>query len=211
MVNLKKDLISVVVVTRNRMDDVVECLKSIYSQSYSKTEIILIDNASDDNTLQVVRKKFPKVKIVANKINTGAAKGRNLGLAKSKGNFILFLDDDTKAHPKMIEELVKVIKSEKKVGIVQPKIYEMGKDKVLQGVGHGINLLTGRVYGIGVHVKDKGQFEEVMEIPMAGCTWMVKKEVFKKVGRYDEDFFIPYEDSDFSLRVRKAGYKVYYV
>lgn len=82
---------------------------------------------------------------------------------------------------------------------------------MLQGVGHDINLLTGRVIGIGVHVKDKGQFENIMEIPMAGCTWMVKKEVFEKVGKYDEDFFIPYEDSDFSLRTRRKGYKIYYV
>ncbi len=206
-----KTSVSVVIVTRNRKKDVLICLDSIFNQTYKPFEVILVDNASDDDTSIVVAKKFPKVKIVKSDKNLGGAGGRNFGFDTTKGDYILFLDDDTKTDKRMIEELVKVMDSDKKNGIVQPKIYEMENPDVLQGVGHGINLVTGRVFGIGVHVKDVGQFDYNMEIPMAGCTWMVRREVFKKIGKYDEDYFIPYEDSDFSIRAAKAGFRIIYV
>ena len=209
MVN--KGLISVVVVTRNRKHDLLVCLEAIYAQNYKNIEIILVNNASTDSTSYIIRSKFPKITLINNSTNVGAAEGRNLGLNRSGGKYILFLDDDTKADPDMITNLKSVIESDSTIGIVQPKIYEMGKKKMLQGVGHGINLLTGRVYGIGVHIKDTGQFEQLMDIPMAGCTWMVKRKVFNKIGKYDKDFFIPYEDSDFSQRAREAGFRVCFV
>ncbi len=208
---VKKSLVSVVIVTRNRNEDLRVCLASIFKQTYKPFEIIVVDNGSEKEVKKSFQKKFPKVKFVRSEINLGGAGGRNLGLLNAKANMILFMDDDAEAHKEMIKELVKVLKRDKKNGIVQPKIYEMERKDVIQGVGHGINLKTGRVFGIGVHVKDEGQFEKVIKIPMAGCTWMVKKSVFEKIGDYDEDIFIPYEDSDFSQRAREVGFEVLYV
>lgn len=203
--------VSVIVVTRNRKEEVVACLKSVFFQTYKPSEVIVIDNASEDGSVAVIQKKFKSVKTIKSKINTGGAGGRNLGIKKATGEFLLFMDDDAAADKNMIKELVAVMDSDRKIGIVQPKIYLKDKKNVIQGVGHGINLLTGRVYGIGVGEKDVGQYDRNIEIPMAGCTWMVKKEVFDRIGEYDEDYFIPYEDSDFSFRSTKAGYKTIYV
>ncbi len=211
MVKVKKALVSVVIVTRNRKQDALICIQSIYSQSYKKVEVILVDNASADDTSKVAKKKFPNLLVIKSLVNTGGAGGRNLGIPYAKGMYTLFMDDDARADKDMIKELVKVMSADKKVGIVQPKIYELERKNMIQGVGHGISLVTGRVYGIGVHVKDVGQFEQVLDIPLAGCTWMVRNSVFKKIGNYDEDYFIPYEDSDFSFRVKKGGYKVLFI
>ena len=132
-----------------------------------------------------------------------------MGIDKASGKYLLFMDDDARADRNMIGELMLVLEKGKDIGIVQPKIYIKERKKTLQGVGHGINLLTGRVYGLGVGEVDRGQYDKNMEIPLAGCTWLVKKDMLDKIGKYDEDYFIPYEDSDFSQRARKAGFRVF--
>lgn len=208
---MKKKLVSVVLVTRNRAKEVLKAITSIYQQNYQPKEVILVDNASLDNTSEIIKKKYPKIKILISKVNRGAAGGRNLGLASAKGEFVLFMDDDALADKCMISELIKVIEQDSRIGIVQPKIYDLDRKHILQGIGHGINLLTGRVFGIGVGEKDLGQYDKVTDIPMVGCAWMVRRKVFNKIGNYDEEFFIPYEDSDFSLRARKAFFRVCFV
>lgn len=208
---MKNSLVSVVIVTRNRKKELFECLQSIFDQSRKPDEIVVVDNSSTENIKKSLEKKFPGIKFFRSDINLGGAGGRNLGLLHTKGKYILFMDDDAVADKNMLSELLGAVGKDKKTGIIQPKIYEKERPDVIQGVGHGINLTSGRVYGIGVHEKDTGQYEKIMEIPMVGCTWMVKKEVFDNIGNYDEDIFIPYEDSDFSIRTRKAGYKIFYI
>jgi len=204
---MNKELVSIVVVTRNRKRDLDLCLKSLMVQSHKNIEIIVVDNASDKSQKKWINKKYKNIKVLEASENLGGAGGRNLGIKSVNGKCILFIDDDAYADSKLVSELLKTLKK-KGVGVVQPKIFDRDKKDVLQGVGHGINLFTGRVFGVGIGEKDQGQFEKEMEIPMAGCTWMVKKEVIEKIGGYDEDYFIPYEDSDFSWRARKSGYKV---
>lgn len=207
----KKKLMSVVIVTMNRKEELTECLESIFESDYKPFEVVVVDNASTIPVSTWLPKRFPKVRLITSKKNLGAAGGRNLGLKYTKGEYILFMDDDATADKQMINELVKVLEEDPKAGIVQPKIYDKQQPNVLQGVGHGMNLTTGRVYAWGVREKDRGQYGSLREIPMAGCVWMVKREVFDKIGRYDEVYFIPYEDSDFSWRARKAGFKVFCV
>ncbi len=205
---MKKDLVSVVLITRNRKKEALKAVGSIYRQTYKRLEVILVDNASLDDTAKIIKKKYPKTKIITCQINRGAAGGRNLGLKLTKGELLLFMDDDACADRHMVSELVKAVKQDPRIGIVQPKIYDMDRANIIQGLGHDINLLTGRVSGIGVGEEDCGQYEKSADITMVGCTWLVKREVFTKIGNYDEDFFIPYEDSDFSLRARRAGFRV---
>lgn len=206
----KKPSISVVIVTRNRKEELFDCLRSIFKQTKKADEIIVLDNASEKDISRDLVKRFPRIKIIKSYKNLGGAGGRNLGYVNTTGDYILFMDDDAVADKESIRYLLEGFKS-KKVGIVQPKIYDKEKRNIIQGIGHGINLLTGRVYGIGVGEKDRGQYDEDREVPMVGCTWMVKREVFEKIGLYDDDIFIPYEDSDFSIRATKAGFKVMYI
>lgn len=207
---MKKDLVSFVVVTRNRKRDLDSCLKSLIIQTHRNTEIIVVDNASDADQKEWINNKYKKVKVIRSDKNLGGAGGRNLGIEYAKGNYLLFIDDDAEADKNLVKELLKIVKR-KNIGIVQPKIYDKDKPDVLQGIGHGFNFLTGRVFGIGIREKDVGQYDIIREIPMAGCTWMAKKSTIDKIGDYDEDLFIPYEDSDFSWRARKGGYKVVFV
>jgi|GEM_PF-549931 hypothetical protein len=201
-------LVSVVIVTRNRNKDLKECVSSYLKSTYKNLEIIIVDNASRPPVFTLFP-KISKVKLVTSEFNLGAAGGRNKGLEVSRGDYILFTDDDAVADKEMISYLVDVFKTHSNTGLVQPLIYDKKNKKVLQGAGHDIDLTTGRIKAWGVREKDSGQYEGLREVPMCGCVWMVSKEVFKKIGNYDEDYFIPYEDSDFSIRARKAGFKLY--
>lgn len=201
--------VSVVIVTKDREKDLEECLKSYLNSSYKNLEIIVLDNGSKPPVATWFLKRYKNVKLITSEFNVGAAAGRNLGLRESKGDYILFTDDDAYAERDMVKNLVSVFESNPKAGIVQPLVYDRKNRKILQGAGHDINLTTGRIWASGVKEKDVGQYEGLREVPMCGCVWMVKDEVFKKIGDYDEDYFIPYEDSDFSIRARKVGFKLY--
>lgn len=202
-------LVSVVIVTKDRKKDLIDCVNSYLRSSYGSLEIIVVDNASKPPLVTWFGKKYPKIKLITSEFNVGAAAGRNLGLKEAKGDYIQFSDDDAYAEREMVKNLVSVFEKNPQAGIVQPLVYDRENKQILQGAGHDINLTTGRIWAAGAKVKDTGQYAGLREVPMCGCVWMVKREVFKKIGDYDEDYFIPYEDSDFSLRARKAGFKLY--
>lgn len=202
-------LVSVVIVTKDRKKDLIDCVNSYLRSSYEPLEIIVVDNASKPPLVTWFGKKYGKVKLITSELNVGAAAGRNLGFKEAKGEYIIFTDDDAYADKDTAKNLISVFEQKPKAGIVQPLVYDRENKQMLQGAGHDINLTTGRIWASGVKVKDKGQYDGLREVPMCGCVWMVKRQVFDKIGGYDEDYFIPYEDSDFSIRARKAGFKLY--
>lgn len=204
-----KKLVSVVIVSKDRKKDLIECIESYLTSSYKPLEIIVVDNASKQPLAIWLPKKYPRVSLITNNNNVGAAQGRNIGLSRAKGEYILFTDDDAHADKEMVEHLVSIFKKKPKAGIVQPLVYDKDRRDILQGAGHDINLITGRIWASGVKEKDVGQYDGLREVPMCGCVWMVKSKVFDTIGAYDSEYFIPYEDSDFSFRARKAGYKLY--
>ena len=207
---MANDLVSVVVVTRNRKNDLRKCIDSLKKSAKCSIELIIVDNGSEVPVLKWLRRSS-NLKILRSEKNLGAAAGRNFGLKESKGEYILFVDDDAYVDKNLIAQLLNVLKNKRNVGIVHPKIYDSTRKNVLQGLGCDINLLTGRVSAKGIREKDKGQYDVVQEIQTVGCIWLVKKKVFEKIGNYDEEYFIPYEDTDFSIRAKKAGYKILFV
>lgn len=207
MVEVTK-LVSVVIVTRNRKKELLRCLKSLQVSNYKKIEIIVVDNDTSPPVSSWLRKTPSNVKTIRSDKNLGAAGGRNLGINFTTGSYILFMDDDTQAHKEMIQELLKALQKTQRVGIVQPKIFNMEERNILQGIGCNINLLTGRISALGIREIDRGQYDEIREIPTVGCIWMIKREVIKKIGGYDEEYFISYEDLDFSFRARQNGFKI---
>jgi len=205
----KNNLVSVVIVTKDRKKELIECIDSCYQSSYSPLEIIVVDNGSKVSLKTWLLKKFPKIKLVALDKNIGAAGGRNRGLQEAEGDYVLFVDDDATIDKKMISELLHVFHTEKNAGVVQPIIYDKKNPKRLQGAGHAINLTTGRIIAWGAGEYDHEQYKGLRKVPMCGCVWMVKRKVFETIGTFDNDYFIPYEDSDFCLRAQKAGFDLY--
>ena len=123
--------VSVVIPTYNRKNDLIQCLISVKNLLYSELEVIVVDNASIDGTLESVKRAFPQVKVVRNTRNFGVSRGRNTGLKyiDRATKFILFLDHDIIVEKDLVRELLKVMNKDKRIGIVTAKIYYY-EDKV---------------------------------------------------------------------------------
>src|SRR3989338_3696770 len=132
---MNKNLVSVVIVTKDRKKDLTQCVDSYLKSSYKKLEIIVVDNASKPPLLTWFPKKYPQVVLITNHVNLGAAEGRNKGLEASKGDFIQFSDDDAYAEADMVKFLVEAFESKVDAGIIQPLLYDKQKKNPLQGAG----------------------------------------------------------------------------
>jgi GT2 family glycosyltransferase len=208
MTDKKHPTVSVVVVTMNRKNVLSRCLKSLEKSSYKISETIVVDNGSTDNSVGLMRKSFPKVKIVPQKTNVGAAAGRNRGAEKANSEMIFFLDDDAYIERNTIKSTVDTILKDKKIAIVQTKVLSsFDKNKIL-GIAHDINTTTSLITAFGINEQDTGQYTKVIDIPMVGTGWLIRTKMFNEVSGFDEKFFVPYEDSDISLRIRQIGYRI---
>jgi len=205
--------ISIIIPSYNRKNEVRKTITSVYKSSlvnYEIEEIILVDNASTDGTAEFIKRKFPGVRVVKSKKNLGAAGGRNLGIknASRRANYFLFLDSDFILEKFAISELVKSIVGKEKYGAATSKILFWDDPKMVQYAGAWIGLFTGINYSkSGV---DNGRFDFPCET-LAGGAMLIKRRVAEKVGLYDEEYFIYYEDADYSMRIIKSGYKILYV
>ncbi len=219
----------VVILNFNRWENTVECLDSLRKieiNKNTKLEIVIVDNASKDDSVKEIKNKYPKITLLENKINKGFTGGCNTGAEYALENgadYVMFLNNDTIVDQGLLSTLVETA-GEQSVGGVLPKIYfyrghefhkeryqkkDLGKVIWYAGGEMDWDNLIGK--NIGVDEVDCGQFETKREVGLAtGCCFLVKREVLDKIGLFDEKFFLYYEDADLSERVKKAGYKIMY-
>jgi GT2 family glycosyltransferase len=203
-------LVTVVIVSRNRKNDNIECIQSVLDSEYLQLEIILVDNGSRDGTVEAVREKFPSIHVFENKENLGLAEARNIGQRFAKGEYVLFLDSDTAIDPKMISELAFVM-TNPRIAFSSPKMYSYLEPSRVWYAGALFSLISGRALNLGGLDVDVGQFEEMLTTSHAPTAFMVKKDIADKLGGHDNLFFMSYADADFCIRAWKAGFLGVYV
>ncbi|WP_346873624.1 glycosyltransferase family 2 protein [Clostridium sp. UBA5988] len=196
-------------------EDTMDCINSLKKLTYKNYQVIIVDNASPDDSYNRLKKDIGDTYILLQSgENGGFAKGNNVGIKYALdhgGDYILLLNNDTLVEENLIEELLKPFKEKGNIGISTGKIYYEEKRDTLWFAGGEFN--TKRFYGmhIGEGERDDNKYNEPKEITFStGCLMMIKKEVFTKVGFLPEEYFMYYEDVDFSLMVQKCGYKIYY-
>lgn len=210
---MPEPLVSVIIVNHNGIDFVRECLSSVLSSEYKNFEVIFVDNGSGDGSLQYVKKNFgndPKLRFVENRASLGPAVGRNRGAGVSGGKYIIFLDNDTEVTPPWISELVKVLESDNSIGAAQAKLLRIGSEEYdCAGDYLGpLGFLIERSRG----AKDTGQFDFIADILSAkSAASIIRKDLFEKIGGFDEDYYMYLEETDLSWRVWLAGYRVVFV
>lgn len=199
--------VSIIIVNFNQKKLTLNCLASLKKISYPNFEIILVDNGSTDNTAVEVEKRFPKVRIYKCRENVGFTGGNNIGIKKSKGKYILLLNNDTKVTPEFLESLVEDLEKDVSLGILQSKIFVMDKPTLLDSVV-SYQTLTGFLFHKGYLDKDKKEYQNFMYTFSAkGACMLVRKEVFK-TGLLDNDYFAYFEETDLCWRAWVIGYKV---
>lgn len=219
----------IVILNFNGVKDTLECIASLIKSDNKgfKQKILVVDNASHDNSVSIIKKQFPDVIVVENKINKGFSGGMNSGIVCAISNevdYVLLLNNDTIVDAKMIQELFNQSEEDLRNFIVSPKIYftkgsEYHKDrykkedlgKVIWYAGAIMDWANVIGYHRGVDEVDHGQYENATKIDFAsGCCMLIRKDAFDTIGLLDDKYFLYYEDSDFSERVRRAGYNIIY-
>jgi hypothetical protein len=204
-------LVSVIVVNYNGMKVIGRCLDSLLRSSYKPLEVIVVDNDSTDGSAQYLSRKYKKSGLIALVIcerNLGFAAGSNLGARKAKGEYLFFLNFDTKAMPTAVENLVSILKGHPSVAAAQSKLLMMSDRKKLDSTGDFI-CTVGWPYSRGKGIIDRGQYDSKREIFSArGAAMLVRQRVFHEVDGFDADYFMYYEDVDLSWRLRLRGYSI---
>lgn len=205
----------IVVVNWNGYKDTIECIESLQKVTYSNYEIAIVDNGSTDGSPEILKEKFPHIPLIQIKENLGYAGGNNVGIkwALERGaDYVVLLNNDTIVDENFIIELVKVAENDTRIGMLTSKVYFYDKPDVLWFAGGKFSLKTGWSRHIGYNEKDIGQYDEVKETERpCGCAMMVTRRLCEKAGLIKEEYFCYCEEVDWSIRAKKAGFKVVYV
>ena len=208
--------VSVLILNYNGAKFIEACLQSVLAQDYPTTEIIVIDNASNDESADIVKEGFPGVVLLEAGANLGFAGGMNLGIKNSRGEFVLLLNPDVVLDKGFLSAMVEAIESDVSVGSVSGKVYKLEEREahLLDTTGHVIfknRLFTDR----GDGEPDTGQYDSIEEIfgTCAG-TGLYRRKMLEdvKIGDeyFDEAFFLFLEDTDLSWRAQLRGWKCLY-
>lgn len=206
--------ISVIVVTWNRREMLQACLDSLARQTHSSYEVIVVDNASSDGTVEAVRKlaaSYPvPLRLIENSSNRGFCAANNQGFRDSQSELVALLNNDAEAAPGWLEALESVIGLYDDVGMAASKILVWEDPSRIDKCGHLI-YPDGQNRGRGSGQADRGQFDRVEEVLWAdGCAAMYRRAMLEDVGFFDEEFFAYADDAELGLRGRIAGWRCFY-
>ena len=207
--------VHIILLNWNNEEDTLECVKSLEEINYDNYKIIIVDNGSKIGSVLKIKKQYPEIKIIENKKNLGFAGGNNVGIkyaVENGADYVLLLNNDTTVEKDFLSELVKAGESDKKVGILGSKIFFYNEPNRIWFAGGKVSWMKNKGTHIGLDEIDNKQYDEIKEVDyLTGCSLLIKKEVIEKIGVLAEDYFLYYEDTDFSLRARNAGYKIIYI
>ncbi len=213
--------VSVVVVNWNTQDILRDCLISIYEQCGEiDLEVIVIDNASTDGSVEMVKKDFPQVTLIENSQNRGFAAANNQGIAISKGRYVLLLNSDTVVLDNAIAKTAAFADSHPEAAVVGCRV--LNPDRTLQPTCFMfpsiLNMLLSSTYLYKLFPKNKffgrermtwWNRNDIREVDVVtGCFMLVRQDTIKKVGSMDEQFFMYGEETDWCYRFKQAGWKV---
>jgi GT2 family glycosyltransferase len=207
--------LSVIIVNHNSLSCMVKTLSSLSRNLYPLDhEVIVVDNASSDGSVEIIRREFPSVKLIALPENVGFAKANNQGAKQASGHFLLLLNSDTSVPAGTVEKLIEIKKSHPDIGIVAPLVFY--PDESLQiSWGKDLHLISEvflkyfakKWYGWQFKRK-KGKMNRNVDW-VSGACFLIELRLYKQVRGFDEKFFLYIEDADLGRRIRQLGHKIH--
>lgn len=212
-------IVFVIVINYNGLSNTIECVKSLTRSSYQNLRIVIIDNTPRKNDAVELKEAFgDAIIVISNEANYGFAKGSNIGIdyaMKEGAEYIFLLNNDARVESKSIEYLLEALQSDPEVGIVGPKIYfdnHPGGNDIIWFAGGRLIRTLGQPFHRGLNEIDIGKYDHQEDVDfITGCALMIRRDVIEKIGKFDEDFFIYFEDLDFNCRASDSGYRITYV
>ena len=222
MQQITKDKISIITINYNGLADTCALIDTIPFNE-NTLEVSVVDNASKNDEATLIEQRFPQVTVIRSEKNLGFAGGNNLGIKASHGKYLFFVNNDTvfkrekgivksEKYASAFQPLINRLESSPKIGMVCPKIRFAWDDNPIQYAGYTpLSSITMRNRSIGFGEPDQGQYDKAHTTPYAhGAAMMVKREVIEKAGLMPECYFLYYEELDWSMMIRRAGYEIWY-
>ncbi len=209
---MKNKLVYLIILNWNGWKDTVECVESCLKLKYPDVRILIVDNGSTDGSEMVLRPRFPSVEFIQTGENLGFAGGNNAGIrhALERGaEYIWLLNNDTVVDQEALGQLVTVAETDEKIGIVGSKIYYFDKPDVLWFAGGRITKFTKLVYHTDTNLKDPQLCQKTRDVDfITGCSLLIRSSTIRQVGFMSEEFFHYFEDADWNIRIKDAGWRV---
>ena len=214
-------VLSIIVVNYNGQKFLEKCLNSIEQFiDYQSCEVIIIDNNSTDDSISIIQRNFPSIKIFCSLVNLGFGRANNLAIQHSRGDYLLFLNTDTILIENTPQILLAYLQQHQNIGIISPKIvfldgsYQLSCGRLpniviefLDKIRYGLNKKWHHIFA-NLYSK---QYSNIQEMGwLTGACLMMTRDVFDRVGGFDESFFMYFEDKDICKRVAEMGLKVVY-
>ena len=205
-------LLSIITINYNGLKDTCELIDTLPLNDET-IEVIVVDNASTQDEATEIGKRYPQVKVIKSDKNLGFAGGNNLGIQAAHGKYLFFINNDAILPlPSALSLLITRLESSDQIGMVCPKIrFTWGKQPIQYAGYTPLSKITLRNKSIGFGEQDNGQYDTPRPTPYAhGAAMMVKREIIEKVEMMPECYFLYYEELDWSMMIRRAGYEIWY-
>jgi GT2 family glycosyltransferase len=205
--------LSVIIVSYNSEDFIEKCLKSVLKYLTMDGEVIVVDNASTDKTLERINNCGSRIKVIKNRENLGFSKANNIGAKEASGEYLFFLNPDTEITELTFEELINFYEKTPGCGLVAPKLI-MSDGRIQPSISKLPTVWRAfKEYVLGI----KNAYSEYVpenELPseverIYGAALLIKKDFFESISGFDERYFLYYEDADLCKRIRKTGKRIY--
>ncbi|MDD4819451.1 MAG: glycosyltransferase family 2 protein [Flavobacteriales bacterium] len=204
--------LSIITVNYNGYQDTCELIESLTQNVTLDYEIIVVDNGSKRDEAVLLKDKYPHIISIRSEENLGFAGGNNIGIKQAKGDYIFLLNNDTFVQDDTFGYLIERLESDKKIGVVSPKIRFAFEDRHIQFAGYtDMTRITLRNSLIGYDAKDDGMYDTPCQTAYThGAAMMLKREVIEKVGLMPQLYFLYYEELDYCQMIHRAGYTMWY-
>jgi GT2 family glycosyltransferase len=203
--------VGIVILNWNNARDTLHCLESLEKLAYPNYVALVVDNGSQDDSAQKIRKAFPQVEVLETGANLGYTGGNNAGIRKllqQKVDWILLLNNDAWLAADALDEMVRLGENDAAIGIIGPQVYHAEPPNMIQSAG-GLVDRTWKSTHRGMNQIDQGQFFQPEEVDwVSGCALLARMVMIEQIGLLDERFFMYDEELEWCLRAKKYGWKV---
>ncbi|MDP4089618.1 MAG: glycosyltransferase family 2 protein [Bacillota bacterium] len=208
----KKPLVYIIILNFNSFDETLRCIDSVRDVEYENYKVVVIDNNSQDGSVDILKKRAGDFILIENSDNLGYARGNNVGIQYGISNgaeYICVLNNDVEVKKDFLNIIIDYMEKNRKVGICGPCICDFENRTKIQSMGANINLFT----GLAMAKKKNKPYESVngktYEVDyLGGACFVARKEVFDNIGFIPELYFLFYEETEFCLTAKRAGYKL---
>lgn len=201
----------VVILNWNGSDDTVECVESCLKIDYKPYQIVIVDNHSTDNSVEIFRKRFPNVPLVVSEENLGYAGGNNIGIRyalEQEAGYVLLLNNDVIVEPSVLTKLVEGMRAFPKATMAAPKVRYYDARNIINSMGTSMDWFKLRPYLGECNQVDRGQYVNIVKKDiLVGCALMIRCNVLPQLGLIDEKFFILHEEADWCFRNLRYGHE----